>query len=54
MNSKALKTTNLQIVNFCVSDVDLVTPLCSQVTYEGVLDDTFGITSGKHVAFVKI
>lgn len=25
---------------------DLVTPLCSQVTYEGLLDDTFGIHSG--------
>lgn len=23
--------------------VDLVTPLCSQVTYEGLLDDMFGI-----------
>jgi len=26
-------------------DVDLVTPLCSQVAYEGLLDDTFGIKS---------
>ncbi|XP_058972435.2 vacuolar protein sorting-associated protein 33B-like isoform X1 [Pocillopora verrucosa] len=26
--------------------VDFVTPLCSQVTYAGVLDDTFGIRSG--------
>lgn len=36
-----------------ISDVDLVTPLCSQVTYEGVLDETFGITSGKHVEFTE-
>ncbi|KAL5005557.1 hypothetical protein ScPMuIL_019013 [Solemya velum] len=27
-------------------DVDFVTPLCSQLTYEGLLDDTFGIHSG--------
>jgi len=26
-------------------DVDLVTPQCSQVAYEGLLDDTFGINS---------
>lgn len=30
-----------------LSDVDFVTPLCSQLTYEGILDDTFGIQSGK-------
>ena len=29
---------------------DYVTPLCSQLTYEGILDDTFGIRSG----FVQI
>ena len=29
---------------------DYVTPLCSQLTYEGILDDTFGIKSG----FVQI
>lgn len=29
---------------------DFVTPLCSQLTYEGILDDTFGIKSG----FVEI
>jgi len=28
------------------ADCDYVTPLCSQVTYEGLLDDTFGISSG--------
>lgn len=27
-------------------DVDLISPLCSQVTYEGLLDDTFGIQCG--------
>ncbi|KAF6033143.1 VPS33B [Bugula neritina] len=27
-------------------DVDLVSPLCSQVTYEGLLDDIFGIQCG--------
>ncbi|XP_046857548.1 vacuolar protein sorting-associated protein 33B-like [Xenia sp. Carnegie-2017] len=27
-------------------DVDYVTPLCSQVTYEGLIDDTFEINSG--------
>ncbi|KAH3836672.1 hypothetical protein DPMN_110043 [Dreissena polymorpha] len=25
------------------AEVDLVTPLCTQVTYEGLLDDMFGI-----------
>ena len=29
---------------------DYVTPLCSQLTYEGILDDTFGVKSG----FVEI
>lgn len=33
-------------------DVDFVTPLCSQLTYEGILDDTFGIQSG-YVEFTK-
>lgn len=28
------------------ADVDLVSPLCSQVTYEGLLDDIFGINCG--------
>ncbi|KAJ8304877.1 hypothetical protein KUTeg_018460 [Tegillarca granosa] len=27
-------------------NVDFVTPLCSQLTYEGLLDETFGISSG--------
>lgn len=27
-------------------DVDYVTPLCSQLTYEGLLDETFGIKCG--------
>ncbi len=30
----------------CISDIDYVTPLCTQVTYEGLLDDTFGISAG--------
>ena len=34
------------------SDIDLVTPLCSQVTYEGLLDETFGIKCGElHMVF---
>ena len=28
-------------------DVDYVTPLCSQLTYEGLLDETFGIKCGR-------
>ncbi len=31
---------------FFISDVDYLTPLCSQVTYEGLIDDIFGISSG--------
>lgn len=31
---------------FAFADVDMVTPLCSQVTYEGLLDDIFGINCG--------
>ena len=27
-----------------IVEVDFVTPLCSQVTYEGLLDDMFGIS----------
>ena len=26
--------------------IDLVTPLCSQVVYEGLLDDSFDVKSG--------
>ena len=26
--------------------VDLVTPLCTQLTYEGLIDEVFGIKSG--------
>ncbi|XP_063433464.1 vacuolar protein sorting-associated protein 33B-like [Mytilus trossulus] len=33
-------------------DVDFVTPLCSQLTYEGLLDDTFGISCG-YIEFGK-
>lgn len=29
------------------ADVDLVTPLCSQVVYEGLVDDIFRIKCGK-------
>lgn len=29
--------------------MDYVTPLCTQVTYEGLLDDTFGISSGLYL-----
>uniref|UniRef100_A0A674ETH9 VPS33B late endosome and lysosome associated n=1 Tax=Salmo trutta TaxID=8032 RepID=A0A674ETH9_SALTR len=32
-------------------DVDLVTPLCSQVVYEGLVDDIFTIKCGKCVEF---
>jgi len=34
----------------CDTDCDYVTPLCSQVTYEGLLDDMFGINSGMCLA----
>lgn len=30
-----------------LSDVDFVTALCSQVVYEGLVDDTFRIKCGK-------
>lgn len=30
----------------CLSDVDFVTPLCSQVVYEGLVDDIFRIKCG--------
>jgi len=36
------------------ADCDYVTPLCSQVTYEGLLDDTFGINSGLCLAFLSL
>lgn len=28
------------------AQVDLVTPLCTQLTYEGLIDEVFGIKSG--------
>jgi len=36
----------------CDVDSDYVSPLCSQVTYEGLLDDTFGINSGLCLALI--
>ena len=33
-------------------EADLVTPLCTQTTYEGLLDETFGIKSGWYSVFV--
>lgn len=32
---------------FDLIDVDFVTPLCSQVVYEGLVDDIFRIKCGK-------
>jgi hypothetical protein len=29
--------------------VDKVTPLCTQLTYEGLIDEIFGINNGVHV-----
>lgn len=42
-------SSHITFICLCVvvADCDFVTPLCSQVTYEGLLDDTFGIASGK-------
>lgn len=35
-----------KLVTFSI-DIDYVTPLCSQVTYEGLVDDIFDIKSGR-------
>lgn len=35
------------MVRILVSDMDFVTALCSQVVYEGLVDDTFRIKCGK-------
>lgn len=35
------------MVGVLVSDMDFVTALCSQVVYEGLVDDTFRIKCGK-------
>ena len=32
---------------FSVSDIDNVSLLCSQLTYEGLVAETFGIKSGR-------
>lgn len=32
-----------------IADVDFVTPLCSQVVYEGLVDDIFRIKCGELV-----
>ena len=39
----------IQLTCFIIycTEVDYVSPLCSQVTYEGLLDDSFGICCGK-------
>lgn len=46
-------------VGILVSDMDFVTALCSQVVYEGLVDDTFRIKCGKccdplHLAKVEM
>ena len=37
---------SFQCYKFSFSDIDCVTPLCSQLAYEGLLADVFGISSG--------
>lgn len=39
--------TLLCVCVFFFSDVDFVTPLCSQVVYEGLVDDIFKIKCGE-------
>ena len=34
-------------------DVDMVTPLCTQTTYEGLLDEVLGISATGTVAFLR-
>ena len=34
---------------FIFADVDFVTPLCSQVVYEGLVDDIFRIKCGRYL-----
>lgn len=36
-----------------LSDVDFVTALCSQVVYEGLVDDTFRIKCGEWSPYVR-
>ncbi len=38
---------SLHNLYFNILDVDFVTPLCSQVVYEGLVDDIFRIKCGK-------
>lgn len=38
----------------CFTDVDFVTPLCSQVVYEGLVDDIFRIKCGEYQNSVPI
>ena len=37
---------SIQCYKIFFSDIDCVTPLCSQLAYEGLLADVFGISSG--------
>lgn len=34
--------------------VDMVTPLCSQLTYEGLVDELIGLQAGKRASSLKI
>uniref|UniRef100_S4RFL9 VPS33B late endosome and lysosome associated n=1 Tax=Petromyzon marinus TaxID=7757 RepID=S4RFL9_PETMA len=47
-NVRRSSTTNSEMGDLFLidRDVDLITPLCSQVTFEGLLDDIFGIKCG--------
>ena len=47
-NSSFCHSKIIVILVLCFSEVDYVTPLCSQVTYEGLLDDMFGIHTGTY------
>lgn len=40
-------------LSLCLTDVDFVTPLCSQVVYEGLVDDIFRIKCGEYHSCVK-
>lgn len=44
--------TVIQVSVFYLIDVDFVTPLCSQVVYEGLVDDIFRIKCGKWSTFL--
>ena len=44
-NDELTNTPEIDHLILIDRDVDMVTPMCTQLTYEGLIDETFGINN---------